>query len=261
MEFTLRTEQPGAQTPVTNDTTNGTGTQDQSATGPTTSANVTSTDLLSDTGGIHANVKWSPSPIRTNTESSAEFNFSDAFSGGALNADVLYDLSLLDSSGMQIFEKKGLTAKNSQDTQAIKFPAAGTYQLVLTITGLQSQPDQESGTPPPIDRTRNGIARGTVVVSGQTNETSTAPTSTPQPVPQQFNGNLTGEGPETEVTQNQTASAPAPEQSNTQQPQPQPQQNQNQNQNQTEAAESSTQEQNPLEQLGQAISNMFGGGN
>ena len=79
---------------------------------------------------------------------------------------------VLDSNGTQIFEKKGLIAKDSQDTQSIKFPAAGTYQLVLTITGLQSQPDQESETPPPVDRTRNGIARGTVVVSGQTNETA-----------------------------------------------------------------------------------------
>jgi hypothetical protein len=107
---------------------------------------------------------WSPTPIRMDTESSAKFNFTDAFSGGALNADVLYDLSVLDSNGTQVFEKKGLTAKNSQDTQAIKFPAAGTYQLVLIITGLQSPAEQQSETPPPIDRTRNGIARGTVVV-------------------------------------------------------------------------------------------------
>jgi hypothetical protein len=262
MKFTLRTEQPGVQTPITNGTTNGTDTQGQSASAPATSANATSTDLLSDTGGIHANVNWSPSPIRTNADSYAQFNFSDAFSGGALNADVSYDLSVLDDSGTLIFEKKGLTAKNSQDTQAIKFPTAGTYQLALTITGLQSQPEQESGTPPPVDRTRNGIARGTVVVSGQSNEPSAAPPSTPQPVPQQFNSNITGEGPETEVPQNQTVPSPASEQSNnnvTQQPQQQ--QNQNQNQNQTEAAESSAQTQNPLEELGQAISNMFGGGN
>lgn len=125
-----------------------------------------------------------------------------------------------------------MTAKDSQDTQAVMFPAAGTYQLVLTITGLQSQPDQNSGTPPPVDRTRNGIARGTVVVSGQNNETAAA--STPAPPPVQSDENLTEQQPQP-------------------QPQPQPQQNQ---------AATPTPEpgQNPFEQLGQAISNIFGGG-
>ena len=173
MEFTLKTVQPGLPSAVTSGSTNGTSTQDQAATAPpNSSANATSTDLLSDTGGIHANVMWSPTPIRMNTESSAKFNFTDAFSGGVLNADVLYDLSVLDSNGTKVFEKKGLTAKDSQDTQTIKFPAAGAYQLVLTITGLQPQSDQKSETPPPVDRTRNGIARGTVVVPGETNETA-----------------------------------------------------------------------------------------
>ncbi|MGH9975534.1 MAG: hypothetical protein ACRD8Z_06820, partial [Nitrososphaeraceae archaeon] len=211
MEFKLRTTQPGAPTAVMNGTTNGTGTQDRSGAATNTSANATSTDLLSDTGGIHANVEWSPTPIRMNTESSAKINFTDAFSGGALNADVLYDLSVLVSNGTQIFEKKGLIAKDSQDTQSIKFPAAGTYQLALTITGLQFQPDQESETPPPIDRTRNGIARGTVVVSGQTNETAAA-AATPRlpPAQVQSNNSLTAQQPETEPQQNQTAAETTP---------------------------------------------------
>jgi hypothetical protein len=198
MEFTLRTTQPGAPTTVASGMTNGTAIQGQAAAAPpTTSASATSTDLLSDTGGIHVNVLWSPTPIRMETETTAKFNFTDAFSGGALNADVFYDLSVLDSNGTQVFEKKGLTAKDSQDTQLIKFPAAGTYQLALTITGLQFQPNQESGTPPPVDRTRDGIARGTVIVSGQTNETSVASTPTPQSAPEQSSVNLTGTQPET----------------------------------------------------------------
>ena len=217
MEFALKTTQPGAPPVVVSSTVNGTTTQGRPAAPPTSSASATSTDLLSDTGGIHANVAWSPAPIRMNTEASAKFNFTDAFSGGVLNADVLYDLSVLDSNGTKVFEKKGLTAKDSQDTQAVKFPAAGSYQLVLTITGIQTQPDQKSETPPPVDRTRNGIARGTVVVSGQTNETA----------PALANNSLTEQQPQPQ--QNQTAAAPAPEQ-------------------------------NPFEQLGQAISNMFGGG-
>jgi hypothetical protein len=203
---------------------------------------------------------WSPTPIQMNTESSARFNFTDAFSGGALNADVLYDLSVLDSDGTQIFEKKGLTAMNSQDTQSIRFPAAGTYQLVLTITGLQSQPDQESETPPPVDRTRNGIARGTVVVSGQTNESAASPVAAP-PSPERSTDNLTEQQPQQNQTTTTTAptaptAPPTPEQSTDnlteQQPQPQPQQNQTE-------AESPAPSQNPFEQLGQAITNIFGG--
>ncbi|MGI0045166.1 MAG: hypothetical protein ACRD47_15785, partial [Nitrososphaeraceae archaeon] len=221
------TTQPGGPTAAARGTTNGTSTQGQTTTPSTSSVNATSTDLLSDTGGIHVNVMWSPTPIQVNAESSAKFNFTDAFSGGALNADVLYDLSVLDSNGNQVFEKKGLTGKGSQDTQAIKFPSAGTYQLVLTITGLQFQPDQESGTSPPVDRTRNGIARGTVVVSGQTNGTAPVPASASAST--QSNDTLTEQEPEPEPQQNQTAPTPTPEQ-------------------------------NPFEQLGEAIANMFGGG-
>ena len=56
----------------------------------------------------------------------------------------MYDLSVLDSNGKQVFEKKGLTAKDSQDTQDIKFPACRSYQLVLTIKGQQPPTDQKS---------------------------------------------------------------------------------------------------------------------
>jgi hypothetical protein len=219
MEFTLATKQPGAPTAAGDGTTNGTA-QDQAEVPSTPSANATSTDLLSDTGGIHANVMWLPTPIRMGAESTAKFNFTDAFSGGALIADVFYDLSVLDSKGTQVFEKNGLTAKNSQDTQTIKFPSAGTYQLVLTITGLQTPADEKTETPPPIDRTRNGIARGTVVVSGPIAHTAAL-------APEQSNISLTEQ--QQQLQQNQTA-ALAPEQ-------------------------------NPFEQLGQAISNIFGGGN
>lgn len=85
MEFTLSTTQPGAQAAVTSGTTNATTQGQAAAAAPSTSSvNATSTDLLSDTGGIHANVMWSPTPIQANTESSAKFNFTDAFSGELL---------------------------------------------------------------------------------------------------------------------------------------------------------------------------------
>jgi hypothetical protein len=162
MDFTLQTTPPSTTTSASNVSNE---TVDQSVqSASSSSADTTSTDLLSDTGGIHASVLWSPTPIRMNTESSARINFTDAFSGGTLNADVRYDLSILDSNGTVVLKKEGLIAKNSQDTQTISFPAAGTYQLVLSITGLQTPAEKQSDSPLPIDRTRNGIARGTVVV-------------------------------------------------------------------------------------------------
>ncbi len=151
MDFTLRTTPPSSKEQ---------GTESASS----ASANVTSTDLLSDTGGIHASVLWSPAPLRMNTESSAKINFTDAFSGGPLNADVMYDLSVLDSNGTEVLKKDGLIAKNSQDTQTVSFPAAGKYQLELSITGLQKPVGKQQESTPVIDRTRNGIARGTIVV-------------------------------------------------------------------------------------------------
>jgi len=225
----------------------------------TTSANTTSTDLLSDTGGIHVNVQWPPAPISMNT--STKFNFTDAFSGGDLNANVMYDISVLDSNGKQVFDKKGMTAKDSEDTQNIKFPAAGTYQLVLAIKGIQQTPNDQKSEAPPVDNTRNGIARGTVVVSGQTNggnQTAGVPLSSPQQQspptqpqqPQQSatssNNSLREEQPQ---RGNQTAGVPsAPEQSSL------PQQSKN------SPTEPQQEQQDPFEQLGQAISNMFGGG-
>lgn len=146
MDFTLKTTSP-----------------ETAAAATSASANATSTDLLSDTGGIHVSVGWSPTPVRENTESTAKFNFTDAFSGGSLNADVMYDLSVLDNDGNVVLENDGLVATNSQDTQTISFPAAGTYQLALEVTGLQTQTEQQAE--PLIDRTRNGIARGSVVVT------------------------------------------------------------------------------------------------
>jgi len=211
----------------------------------TTSANTTSTDLLSDTGGIHVNVQWPPAPISMNT--STKFNFTDAFSGGDLNANVMYDISVLDSNGKQVFDKKGMTAKDSEDTQNIKFPAAGTYQLVLAIKGIQQTPNDQKSEAPPVDNTRNGIARGTVVVSRQVNngdQTASVPSAPEQPVTtQQSNNSQVTEQPQQE---NQTASVPsAPEPpTTTQQP----------------TNSSVEQEQkNPFERLGQAISNIFGG--
>ena len=247
MEFALTTTPPGSPAAVEGGTTSGATSESKATRTSTTSVNVTSTDLLSDTGGIHVNVQWPPAPISMNT--SAKFNFTDAFSGGDLNANVMYDISVLDSNGKQVFEKKGLTAKDSQDTQNIKFPAAGTYQLVLAIKGIQQTPNDQKSEAPPVDNTRNGIARGTVVVSGQAysgDQTVSVPSAPEQPAAtQQSNNSQVAEQPQ---QGNQTVSVPsAPEQPATTQ------------QSNNSSAEPQQEQKNPFEQLGQAISNIFGG--
>jgi hypothetical protein len=246
MEFALTTTPPENQAVVKGGgAVGGSPSESQANRTSTTSANTTSTDLLSDTGGIHVNVQWPPAPISMNT--SAKFNFTDAFSGGDLNANVMYDISVLDSNGEQVFDKKGMTAKDSEDTQNIKFPAAGTYQLVLAIKGIQQTPNDQKSEAPPVDNTRNGIARGTVVVSGQANngdQTASVPSAPEQPVTtQQSNNSQVTEQPQQE---NQTASVPsAPEPPTTTQ--------------QSNNSSVEQEQKNPFEQLGQAISNIFGG--
>jgi hypothetical protein len=272
----LGAEQGGGSSTTSEDSTgnqNVTGTMDFTlrTTPPqpaavSTSVDAISTDLLSDTGGIHAAVEWSPLPILPNTESTAKFNFTDAFSGGSLNADVMYDLSVLDSDGAVVHENDGLIARNSQDTQTVTFPAAGTYQLALEVTGLQPLTEQQSESPL-IDRTRNGIARGTVIVSAETDQTSqeqTPPQSqaVPSPVPVQPTTNDTNENLGN-ITDVQSLAEPAPQvmdnestgqqQDNQtvgleQQPQQQPQEQQ---QDQSERGF--------FEQMGDAFGGIFGG--
>ena len=60
---------------------------------------ISSSDLISDTGGIHASVSWSPQRLVPNSNSTLRINFTDAFSGGSLNVDVMYDLIILDNNG------------------------------------------------------------------------------------------------------------------------------------------------------------------
>jgi hypothetical protein len=247
MEFALTTTPPRNPAAAEGGSASGgSSTEGQTNRTSTTSVNATSTDLLSDTGGIHVNIQWPPAPIPVNP--SVKFNFTDAFSGGDLNANVMYDISILDSNGKQVLEKKGLTAKDSQDTLDIKFPAIGTYQLVLAIKGIQQIPNDQKSEAPPVDSTRNGIARGTVVVYGQTNngnQTASVPSITQEQPKTTSNNSQLAEQPQ---QGNQTASIPQAEQ---------PTATQQSNNNSTETQQK---QQNPFEQLGQAISNMFGGG-
>jgi hypothetical protein len=118
----------------------------------------TSSDLVTDTGGIHVSASWSPLPLSPDTKSKLKINFSDAFASTSLNASVKYDLKILDKSGKVILKKENLVAKDATDTQIISFPAKEIYQLEVSIKALM-RPGQTV-----TDVTRNGVARGIVVV-------------------------------------------------------------------------------------------------
>ena len=120
----------------------------------------TSSDLTTDTGGIHASVSWEPKRLAADTQSTININFSDAFSGEPLNADVLYDLIILNSNGTQLLSEENLTATNASDSQTVTFPSDAIYQIEVNVKGIV-RGEQTTAAP---DTTRSGIARGYVVV-------------------------------------------------------------------------------------------------
>jgi hypothetical protein len=128
---------------------------------PHTQANVTqstSSDLTTDTGGIHASVSWEPKQLAAETQSTMNVNFSDAFSGEPVLANVAYDMAILDANGTQVLKMDNLTAVNATDSREVSFPADAIYQIEVNVKGIirdnQSSPDT----------TRSGVARGYVVV-------------------------------------------------------------------------------------------------
>lgn len=118
----------------------------------------TTSEVVSDTGGILVNFNWDEQ-ILSNQDTNLQLRFSDALSTEEINGDIKYDIIVYDKSGNKIITKQDLIAQNATDSQVIKFPSKGIYQMELNIKDI-TYPDL--GTP---DETRKGIARGTVVVS------------------------------------------------------------------------------------------------
>lgn len=118
----------------------------------------TTSEVVSDTGGILVNFNWDEQ-ILSNQDTNLQLRFSDALSTEDINGDIKYDIIVYDKSGNKIITKQDLIAQNATDSQVIQFPSKGIYQMELNIKDI-TYPDL--GTP---DETRKGIARGTVVVS------------------------------------------------------------------------------------------------
>ncbi|HEX7274742.1 MAG TPA: hypothetical protein VF248_03935, partial [Nitrososphaeraceae archaeon] len=117
----------------------------------------TSEDIVTDTGGIHASLIWNPNPPVIG-ENALGLNFSDALSGNRLNADVNYDLSVKTGSGEEIVGQNNITAINGISNQTLSIPSEGIFNLEVEVKSLKVV----NQTLP--DTTRNGIARGFVVV-------------------------------------------------------------------------------------------------
>jgi hypothetical protein len=118
----------------------------------------TSSDLVTNTGGIHAAISWSPNPLKPQTQSTVNISFYDPVTSNPLSSnDVKYDMTILDKNSHPVITKQNLVAKNATDTQVVTFPSNDIYQIQLDIKQLL-----KAGQTP--DLTRNGIARGYVVV-------------------------------------------------------------------------------------------------
>jgi len=118
----------------------------------------TTPEVVSDIGAILVKFNWDEQ-ILSNQDTNLQLAFSDALSTEELKGDIKYDIIVYDKSGTKVVTKQDLVANAAKDSQIIKFPSKGIYQIELHIKGI-TYPD--SATP---DETRNGIARGTVVVT------------------------------------------------------------------------------------------------
>jgi hypothetical protein len=118
----------------------------------------TSGEISTDTGGIHALLNWTPGQLKAGTETKLNVQFVDAFAGTRITDDVKYDLKIFDKNGKEVFAKADQTAKGGAGEQTgLNFPADETYRVEIAVKGLLKE-----GQSP--DLTRNGVARGTVVV-------------------------------------------------------------------------------------------------
>jgi hypothetical protein len=125
---------------------------------PSTGQNTQTTgEILTDTGNINVVLDWTPDQLNANTESTLTLGFLDGFSGERIANNVNYNIRVLDNNGSQVYSQTGLVAEGGTDTQTIDFPANENYRMEIQVTGIAR--DGQS-----IDQTRNGIARGTVVV-------------------------------------------------------------------------------------------------
>jgi hypothetical protein len=125
---------------------------------PATGENAqTTTELFTENGNIKVGAEWTPSQLSADIESTLTLSFFDEFAGAKVSDDVNYNLRILDNNGTQVYSKSNQVAEGGTATQIIDFPSNENYRIEVQITGIMKEGQ-------PVDQTRNGIARGTVVV-------------------------------------------------------------------------------------------------
>ena len=117
----------------------------------------TSGEMLTDSGNVNVLVEWTPSQLSAGADSTLTLAFSDGFSGQRITGDVSYNLRIFDRNGTQAYSQSDLVAEGGTGTQTVDFPSNENYRMEVEVTGIMRE-DQ------PVDQTRNGIARGIVVV-------------------------------------------------------------------------------------------------
>jgi len=95
----------------------------------------TTSEVVSDRGGILVQFTWMDK-IVSNQDTNLQLRFSDALSTEEINGDIKYDIIVYDKSGNKIVTKLDLIAQNATDSQVIKFPSKGIYQMELNIKGI-----------------------------------------------------------------------------------------------------------------------------
>ncbi|HUG97012.1 MAG TPA: hypothetical protein VMJ94_05680, partial [Nitrososphaera sp.] len=117
----------------------------------------TSGEMLTDSGNVNVLVEWTPSQLSAGADSTLTLAFSDGFSSQRITGDVSYNLRIFDLKGTQTYSQSDLVAEGGTGTQTVDFPSNENYRMEVEVTGIMRE-DQ------PVDQTRNGIARGIVVV-------------------------------------------------------------------------------------------------
>ena len=117
----------------------------------------TSFEVVTDAGAIHAMLGWNPNPPVVG-KNNLNINFSDALNGNRLNADVTYNLNIRTKDGQEIVKSNNITAINGISNQTLSFPSKGLFNLEVKVNSLKFANQTN------LDTTRNGIARGFVVI-------------------------------------------------------------------------------------------------
>jgi len=127
-------------------------------------ANVTtSTGMFTDFGGWQVKLGWLPIELDANQKETLQLTFFDQLTGQQVTDDVNYNLKILDTKGNRILSQSNLTARGGIDTQSIFLPENGIYHIQASVTSVISNGIS--------DTSRNGVARGNLVIPSVANET------------------------------------------------------------------------------------------